>query len=1025
MTTLTRGSRIPQIGFFGLNGAKVILGLTILLVVDGWVFNLYLSEYLLDLTMSGTTGMTETSKTSNSDVMYSTAFLTLIFGFVIAGANLLGIMIGEFVDSFVVNYWNRIFYNRITEFQSNILSYTRDEKNADAKEKGKSKEKIDIEAAYDEAIGVYILHHHLNGKIWDDTLFLSYKQYFSTRIILILSLFLISFFLIFNQWKDNSLTTLEYSNTITTYFDNLVIILMSITIILFLLLLSLRVKIESSIRWVFGKLLYKDLLPLIMWGYIFIFLPNISLWGIVCVTFFIIVYIILINSGLIEIRKDQESDANGITKHLKRLEYSFKWKWISNNKINKKRLFGKQTKNQWFNVIVCYYDLFFYLVETKEKLSKIELYLSTIAGVYVLQSVSGFVGIQSENNKKSRRSANTLSQIEPTELPDSNFLKQFEKTVNLIHEKLETDNFEPAVQLYRTLNEQILAYFVLGSYYEEDKKPKNLMLYYEGDTKQQRSEDELRLIEEAVPLYILDSPYVTEFIGRMKSPQALMKIIEKLPRKVDPKILVSIAQNQKSTEEALTKMLDKYSKMITEDVLLKIAQNPACTNKIVCRILENKHSDKIGISILLEITRNKGISEKSLIDVLKNYSSKINDSILLEIIQNPQSTEQVLKMILDCYFDIIVKTKVWTIQNLNSAKIIMMVLEDEYFDKISTSTLLKIVKSTNISGRSLIKVLKNDSRKLDNDVVLEITQNPQSTKPVLTRILNSYFHILKAKIWTVQNPNSAKISTLVLEDEYSDKINTPILLEIAKNPKNSRNTLEKMLKKYSSKIDAEVLEEIAKNPKSSRKILEILLKRYSSKIDAEVLEEITKNPKSSRKILEMILDRYSGKINTKVLEEITKNLNNTRKTLEIILDRYSGKINAKVLEEIAKNPKNTGKTLEIILDRYSGKINAKVLEEIAKNPKNTGKTLEMMLDRYSGKINAKVLEEITKNPKNTEKTLKMILDRYSDKINTEVLANITQHEKSNNSVLGELQKNLLENRYRNINEQLIGQMLNT
>ena len=496
---MARGSGTSQIGFFGLNGARIILGLVVLLIVDGFIFNLQFTIFLLDSVTERMSG-----GDTSSNIIYATTFLTLIFGFIIAGANLLGILIGEVIDAVIVNYWNRINYWRLITFQKNILQfYPKDEKGA-------------IQSKYDENVGVYIPHLHLNGSVWDDVFFLSYKRDISTRLILILSLFLMGFFLVFIQWIDVMLPELAISVDLNK-------VLIAIIITILLLLIFLRIKTESTFLSLqtIGKILYKDMLPLIVWMTAIFSDNRVVEIVVICG---ISVYMLLINSGILEITKaekqvEAENEVGTTRQRLKRLvplKFDLKIRWMRQNKLSATKLFGKQTPDQWYNLIVCYYELFFHSVNAR-RLSKIESYLSVIMGVYVYQSMGHIFEIDDTeivDNEKTKKDSSSVSSVK---LEDLRFIQQLEKTTKLILTRLELDNIESAAQLFQTLNEKILIYFTQGSYYREM-----------GEDEGKKSEDlSYRLIVEAVPLYIIDSPDVAYFIGKMKSANALNRALKR------------------------------------------------------------------------------------------------------------------------------------------------------------------------------------------------------------------------------------------------------------------------------------------------------------------------------------------------------------------------------------------------------------------------------------------------------------------------------------------------------------------
>ena len=631
---MARESRTPQIGFFGLSGARVILGLVMLLIIDGLIFNLQVTNFLLDSVTEKMSG-----EDTSSNIVYATTFLTLIFAFVIAGANLLGIIISEVIDAVIVNYWNRINYWRLTTFQKNILEYYPNNENGT------------VQSKYNENVGVYIPHLHLNGKVWEDVLFLSYKRDISTRIILIVSFFLIGFFLVFVQWNNVMFPVLE----ITTNLNKILIVI--ITTIL-LLLISLRIKTESTFfsLQTIGKILYKDVLPLIVWiGAIFFSNRGVEIVVICSIS----AYMLFINSGILEVTKVEkpvEIEKNRFIRRLKRLPpLKFNWKisWIRQNEISNNRLFGKQTPDQWYNLIVCYYELFFHSVNTR-RLTRIESYLSVIIGVYVYQSMGHIFEVNDAKIEDNERKNNDAPSVPPIKLVDSHFIQQLEKTTRLILEKLEIDNFESAVQLYQTLNEKILLYFTLGSYYREMKKSegeKSDVLGY-------------RLIVEAVPSYIIDSSDVDYFIGKMKSPNALKGLLEVKPEeKISSNVLLAIVNNENCTSGILEKVLGvKPEAKISSNVLLaitkhkasipeilnKVVNNENCTLDILEKVLEVKPEGKLSNNVLLAIVNNENCTLDILEKVLEvKPEGKLSNNVLLAIVNNENCTSGILEKVLE------------------------------------------------------------------------------------------------------------------------------------------------------------------------------------------------------------------------------------------------------------------------------------------------------------------------------------------------------------------------------------------
>ena len=920
---MARESKTPQIGFFGLSGARIILGLVVLLIVDGFLFNLQLTVFLLDSVTENMSG-----EDTSSNIIYATTFLTLIFAFVIAGANLLGIIIGEVIDAVIVNYWNRINYWRLITFQKNILQfYPKDEEGT-------------MQSKYDENVGVYIPHLHLNGNVWDDVLFLSYKRDISTRLILILSLFLMGFFLVLIQWDDTMLPDLGITVDLNK-------VLIAIITTILLLLISLRIKTESTFfsLQTIGKILYKDMLPLIAW-IAAIFSDNRGVEIVVICG--ISVYMLLINSGILEITKVETT--RKWLKYLPVLKSDLKIKWMRQNKLSNARLFGKQTPDQWYNLIVCYYELFFNSVNTR-RLSKIESYLSVIMGVYISQSMGHIFersDAKNEDNEETKSDGASVSPITPV---DSHFIQQLEKTTKLILEKLEIDNFESAMQLYQTLNEKILLYFTLGSYYREMKKSKG------------KESDNLsyRLTVEAVPSYIIESTDVAYFIGKMKSPNALERLLgERFKEKISGDVLLAIANNVNCTSDILEKILgERFKEEISGAVLLAIANNANCTSDVLEKILGERFKEEISGFVLLAIANNENCTSDVLEKILgERFKEEINSVVLEAIANNVNCTSDVLEKILGERFkeEIRVGVLLAIANNENCTSVILNnILEVKPEEKISSDTLFAIANNENCTSDILNDILKvKPEEKISSDVLSAVVEHPMITE-----------HTLIYGVIPHRNCTSLVISDILNSDP--DKIFNPDQI-----------------------INSNVLEEIA----SSRHflvsdIINIAYGAFGTKITQRVIDSIKENPLIGDGADRDIDDDYHAYMS--VLEDV---LDKNKKEGEFLANK-----NKKEDEflAIAKYKKSTPDMLTKVVEDTKSST---VFLAVVNHDVCTLDILETILEDKKN-ISSKVLEAIIKNEMCTPKILLAVVNH--DKCTLEILETIffeiKPEEKINSTVL--------------------------
>ena len=548
---MTKKIRASQIGFFGLNGARVILGLTILIIIDG-IFSFNVIDTLLESDLSG-------------------SVLALIFALIIASANLLGIVISQFLDKFMVHYLKKVNNKRLAEFKTNI-----EEKNGN---------KLSDLSLYDL---------YFNGETWNDSNLLPYKQEIMTRWTLILALLLIGYSM---SWRNSS-DLIESCVTGFSQFisDFSLAILLGTLISLNFMLLSLKLVTERKFEDVLGE-----------WGSQSLLLSSIIIYPIIQVEFgsnlvidsiFVMLQLILIFilSDSYFIHSRTSSDDKFWVKIRGRIEKEWKplvillfpllllilvdmiqffsdlyiptpvllfpvlfvtifiyllllqiYKKIKQKTVkddvtkeSRQRVFGTQTEQkvvQWCDLIVMYYELFFYKVNY-EILSKLEAYQLVINGVYTYQLIYQYFvkSIEEIEEKGKGGENNTLEDIGIIEIDKGNLehIKYFNGFINSVKIELDREKLEIAMRFYSSLNEAILAYFVSFPFLNAEKS---------------------NLAEGKALSYVIDSTFVEDLIKRIsKETLGIFYRNVKDDEKINKEILYALLQNQNLDRELLRKI---------------------------------------------------------------------------------------------------------------------------------------------------------------------------------------------------------------------------------------------------------------------------------------------------------------------------------------------------------------------------------------------------------------------------------------------------------------------------------------
>ena len=635
-----------QIGFFGLNGAKVILGLTILSILDG-IFGFRVFNYFLD-----------------NPMVISTPILAIIVALIIACANLLGIIVNEVIDILIITYWRGVNEEKLAKLRQNISQYV-----------GQESSNYPIASIF----GTHIL---FDGNMWNDHYIQPYKQEILTRILLILSCYLIIGFVIFFDTESKSLPLLDDSN----------IILWILAILTPLLLISFRIKSESigeekakkivsdAFLFILSLILTYSLYPLsLRLSESYLMDRNID-WKICWLILYC--FILLLSSSrkiMIVLREVIHEIRLGIYE----------------KSIEQKRLFGEIRKDQWYDLIVYYYDFFFHRVDVvkqvtdaenvskmsrylskimdfyvfksfhrffmnKRRMSKTESYLSTITGVYVFKLIFNFFVNDSNESKinTNHPDYNPHDIVRATTLPlDLDHIRQFNKTIDLVVEELKKENLDRAVELYNALDDQILVYFALGSYIERQAQ-----LGY--DTEQKTSN---RLIEAAVLHYEVKSEVMPRLLSVTDSEKVLERQIDRYlaittegessdNMNLQKKGIHSIAKNPYCSADLLLRILREYKQvdMITLQIVIdnrnvssiclaEVASNIDCGSQLLNIILD-KSSGKITVGVLLFIVSNGECRMLQLEKILYKHGDKISHEFIQTMkIMNGNYDKDILK----------------------------------------------------------------------------------------------------------------------------------------------------------------------------------------------------------------------------------------------------------------------------------------------------------------------------------------------------------------------------------------------
>ena len=851
---MSRRSSTPSIGFFGLNGAKILLGITIFFIAYTIINSLF--DFVLFKAFR------------ENLVTLPPSILTLVLAFVIACASLFGIIIGEILDNLIVTYWRGVNSTRLIKFENNIANYIRTGDNDGFWN--------------DNYPEVYLYHLFLNGDIWKDQYFLSYRQEFMIRLILILTLFLIGFFILVVGVHP------LISNSTMADFSILLALIIAATALLFV---SIREKTEASRREAVQKLFRRDFVPLYLMS--LPILTHVIIWildQILEVSLYKFNYwitiarLICVILSLLLIPLANRRSIIEIYYGLEQID------------LDDTRLFGDLTSNQWYNLIVCYYELFFYgryeeELKNERKLSKLDTYLFIISGVYVYRVIYTFFtgDIEAKIPQPDQDRLFSLRQY------DLNYINSFNKMIVLVEGELAKDNFDRAIQLFKVLDEEILRYFATNPTLPNSKENSN-------NNEENRSivDMNFKLILEASPIYILESSKAAELIRRVDNPNTLESILAKLtdidkswrleswnvdyysilgaiidnpkcPRNLFKLIvLLNLNNSNKLIREihkssTLEKILDEIYDINTETirtlnvilsvVLSVIAENKHCSTVILERILGD--SINIDANVLNSVAKNANCT----IDILDNiliHSSEVDESTLKLVAGHQNNTLDILRKILD-----------------------------KYPGKITSNILNSIAERVkHISYSSKLHV--SDPEVIPRKIFMSVLRTWQGVLHILHSILT----------------------------QPTRRINTMILTSIASTVENVSSKMNNRIYSFPPLVRKNILELIVQNDGGLPSILTNILNQHQSNITDAILSHLVLTESNTLQILRGILIDKPLSLENHSLVLVEESIEFLFIPLKIILRDHSEMI-ASSLRKVVDTCEQLFNLSEGVLNRYS------------------------------------------------------------------------------------------------------------
>ena len=942
---MSRRSNTPSIGFFGLNGAKILLGLTIFFIVYTIINSLF--DFVLFKAFR------------ENLATLPTPILTLILAFVIACASLFGIITGEILDNIIVTYWRGVNRTRLIKFEDNITNYIETGDTNDFR--------------YDRYPEVYLYHLFLNGDIWKDRYFLSYRQEFMIRLILVLTLFLAGFFILVigvHPLISNS-TLVDFS-----------IFLALIIVATALLFVSIREKTEVSRKEAIQKLFARDfvtlyLMTLPIFTHIILWILDqvsivsfdkfnywITIAKVICVILSLLLIPLANRQSIIEIY-------NG----------------LEQTNLDDNQLFGDLTSNQWYNLIVCYYELFFYRryeeeLENKHKLSKLDTYLFIISAVYTYKVIYTFF----TGDIETKMPQSNQDELFPLQQYDLSYIDSFNKMIALIEGELAKDNFDRAIQLFKALDEEILRYFAT-----------NLTLPNSKENNNNNEENHLivdmtfKLILEAPPIYILKSSKAEGLISKVDNPNTLERILVKITNmnrsgRLDSwrgeyySILGAIVDNRKCTRDWLRWIITENS------------DNPDNLNKLVREIHKASTLEKILDDIydldiesssrtLSVIAENKYCSTATLERILRN-SRNIDVNLLNSVAKNTNCTPDILDNVLMHPTEVNWSTLKLIAEHENNTLSTLDNILHGYPEKINSNVLTSITERLqHISYSSEIHI--SDSEVISRTEFMSVLRTWQGILHILHNILIHHSERIETTTLTyitntVKNVSSKMDSQIYPFPDWAKK---NILDLIIQNKSGLPSILASILNRHQSNINDSILNSLVSTEIRILQILRGILIYNPLPLEYHSFVLVEKSIEFLFISLESILSEHSEKLvrNLRTVVEIDRVLFNLS---EGVLNSYSN-LSTKSFPSIVSKRRNliSEAFLKKMDDyvRLNESLQKSILTLIAKGVSSSSAFLRM-LDNNSQNTDSSFFEAVAGNEYLPPMVIEDILKKYSSKV---------------------------------------------
>ena len=950
---MTTKNRASQIGFFGLNGARVILGLTILICIDGF-FGFLVVDSLL-----------------KSDL--SNSIQALIFAFIIACASLLGIIISEILDRVIIIYWRGVSNKRLVKFEDDI----KDRNNNEFPD-----------------VSLYDLYY--DGEIWNDRYLLSYKQEIMTRWILILALLIAGYLIFLREIQQigkpiEIVTTARFSKFVSEY---ALAILYFIIISLFLLLFSLKLVSERKWKDSLTECLREFFLipsvilyPIILGttqacfphsntgvtrliSILSISTISVMLFSLCILTFwisskekhgqqtkktirewtvliFILIFLLLITLSISATIVGLYVDPRNILipililfmfliSSLFQIYLQIIQRTARKGRSDQK-IFGVQTKDksvQWCDLIVMYYGLFFNSVKDETQ-SKLETYQQMISGIYTYQSIYRyFTTATKESEKNIEGQENNISYkqgINEIDKENLEYIEYLSGFINSVELELNRENLEIAVRFYNSFKEAMLAYFLSSAFINVKKS---------------------WLADITAASYVINNDLVYDMIGGISNTGSLIFIYNNLkgylPRK---------------RAEGNARFLSTF------------LQNPGCNYELREKIVEENIEEigylfrwtrylvtlSVNTTFCLTVARNKNTPSGTLVKLSEDHN---DTDIIIAVAENPNTPPGTLVKLSEGHndTDIIIAVA----ENPNTPPGTLVKLSEGHND---TDIIIAVAKNPSTLEETLVKLSEDQN---DTDIIRAVAENPSTPEYILIILSENYHDNIEIIRAVAGNPNTSEDTLVEFSEMLGDKDNnyTWLYITVAGNPNTPPDTLVKLNEEHNDDINISFI--VAGNPNTppdtlaelNNKFSPLLNTYFDRSIHPEDYEyyarsipfQVAENPNTPP---DTLIKLSEDRNHTGLRIAVAENPNTPPDTLVKLSEDHN---NADLRIAVAENPNTPPDTLDKLSEDHN---NADLRIAVAENPNTPPDTL----DKLSEDRNYYVHRAVAENPNTPPDTL--------------------------------------------------------